>query len=50
MLVYCDDFVLKHADRSGDSVQYFRNLWKGKTAEDIYREMSEEGKSPEQKE
>ncbi len=32
---------------SGDSVRYFRDLWEGKTAEDIYREMSEGSRSPE---
>ena len=43
-------FIMLLDKGSGDSVQYFRDLWKGKTAEDIYREMSEEGKLPEQKE
>jgi hypothetical protein len=34
---------------SGDSVQYFRDLWEGKPAEDIYREMSERKLIAEQK-
>ncbi len=33
-------FIMLLDKGSGDSVQYFRDLWKGKTAEDIYREMS----------
>jgi len=34
-------FVMLLDKGSGDSVQYFRDLWEGKTAEDIYREMNE---------
>lgn len=38
-------FIMLLDKGSGDSVQYFRGLWEGKTAEDVYREISEGGKS-----
>jgi len=34
-------FVMLLDKGSGDSVQYLRDLWEGKTAEDIYRAMHE---------
>jgi hypothetical protein len=37
-------FVMLLDKGSGDSVQYFRDLWEGKTAEDIYREMTKRKK------
>jgi hypothetical protein len=43
-------FIMLLDKGSGDSVQYFRDLWEGKTAEDIYREMSEGKLIAEQKE
>ena len=33
-------FIMLLDKGSGDSVQYFRDLWKDETAEDIYREMN----------
>lgn len=43
-------FIMLLDRGSGDSVQYFRDLWKGKTAEDIYREISAGRLVAEQKE
>jgi hypothetical protein len=34
-------FIMLLDKGSGDSVQYFRDLWEGKTAKDIYGEMNE---------
>jgi hypothetical protein len=34
-------FIMLLDKGSGDSVRYFRDLWEGKTAEDIYRGMNE---------
>jgi hypothetical protein len=34
-------FIMLLDKGGGDSVQYFRDLWKDRTAEDIYREISE---------
>ena len=42
-------FIMLLDKGSGDSVQHFRNLWGGKTAEDIYK-MSEGKLIAEQKE
>ena len=43
-------FIMLLDKGSGDSVQYFRDLWKGKAAEDIYREISAGELVAEQKE